>query len=79
MVHEKPWYEDKNKVLELAEFMVDTEEITTARELLDYFKNPSKYTEVWKLYEEEIGERSKSSNEKPSSLPIFAALAIIPP
>lgn len=74
---EKPWYEDKNKVLELAEFMVDAEEMTTARELLDYFKNPIKYNEVWKLYEEEIGERSKSSNEKSSSLPVFAALEMI--
>lgn len=69
---EKPWYDDKNKVLELAEFMVDTEEMTTARELLDYFKNPAKYTNVWKLYEEEMGTRSPIENIR--ALPIFSAL-----
>lgn len=64
---EKPWYDDKNKVLELAEFMVDAEEMTTAKELLDYFKNPGKYNEVWKIYEEEIGRQPKLSNKKSSS------------
>ena len=51
MVH---WYEDKKNVIELAEFLVESEELTTAKELLDYFKNPEKYTEVWNTYQEEV-------------------------
>jgi hypothetical protein len=51
MVH---WYEDKKNIIELAEFLVETEEIRTAKDMLDYFRYPQKYTEVWGTYQEEV-------------------------
>ncbi len=51
MVH---WYTDEKKVIELAEFLVQSEEITSTEELLEYFKRPEKYTGVWNIYEKEI-------------------------
>lgn len=75
MVHE--WHKDQKKVMELAEFMVETEQMTTAKELLDYFKHPDKYTEVWKLYQEEILGKSssyRSNNDYRTTLPVMLAL-----
>ncbi len=55
------WYEDEKKVMELAEFLVQSEEISSTEELLEYFKRPERYTEVWNIYEKEIlGTRSIS-------------------
>ncbi len=48
------WYVDEKNVIELAEFLVQSEEISTTDELLDFFKYPEKYTDVWKIYEEQI-------------------------
>ena len=48
------WYEDEKKVIELAEFLVRSVEIETADELLEYFKHPDRYTEVWKIYEKDM-------------------------
>lgn len=48
------WYEDKNNLIELGEFLVESEEIITAKDMLEYFKNPEKYTDVWKTYQEEV-------------------------
>ena len=56
------WYEDKKNVIELAEFLVQSEELTTAKELLDYFKHPEKYTEVWNTYQEEVEGKPHSLN-----------------
>lgn len=51
MVH---WYKDEKKVIELAEFLTDSGKITSTDELLEYFKYPEKYTEVWNIYKKEI-------------------------
>lgn len=59
MVH---WYEDKKNLIELAEFLVEAEEIRTTKDLLDYFKHPEKYTEVWKTYQEEVLGKPHSSS-----------------
>lgn len=48
------WYEDEKKVMELAEFLVQSEEIASTDELLEYFKHPERYTGVWNIYEKEI-------------------------
>ena len=48
------WYEDTEKVMELAEFLVESEQLETASDLLDYFEDPEKYTDIWELYQEEI-------------------------
>lgn len=48
------WYNDIDKVVELGEFLVQSEEITSTDELLEYFKHPQRYTEVWNIYEKEI-------------------------
>ena len=48
------WYEEEKNVVELAEFLVQSKEISTTDELLDFFKHPEKYTEVWNIYEEQI-------------------------
>ncbi len=48
------WYEDEKNVIELAEFLVQSTEISTTDELLDFIKHPEKYTEVWDIYEEQI-------------------------
>lgn len=48
------WYEDESKVIELAEFLVQSVEIESADELLEYFKHPDRYTEVWNIYEKEM-------------------------
>ena len=52
MVHE--WYKDQKIVMEFAEFLVESEQIISANELMDYFRHPEKYAEVWELYQEEI-------------------------
>lgn len=52
MPHE--WYRYETKVMELAEFLVQSEEIKSTDELLDYFKHPERYTGVWNIYEKEI-------------------------
>jgi hypothetical protein len=48
------WYEDEKKVIELAEFLIQSVEIVDTDELLEYFKHPDRYTEVWKIYEKEM-------------------------
>ena len=62
------WYEDKKNLIELAEFLVEAEEIRTTNHLLDYFKHPEKYTEVWKTYQEEVLGKPHSS---PGSMCIY--------
>ena len=47
----KHWYEDEKKVIELAEFLVQSVELESTEELLEYFKHPEMYTEVWNIYE----------------------------
>ena len=59
MVH---WYEDKKNLIELAEFLIEAEEIRTAKDTLDYFKHPEKYNEVWETYQEEILGKPRPSN-----------------
>jgi len=56
------WYEDKKNLIELAEFLVEAEEIRTTKDLLDYFKHPEKYTEVWETYQEEVLGKPRSSS-----------------
>lgn len=51
MVH---WYEDNKNLIELAEFLVEAEEIRTAKDVLDYFKHPEKYSGVWETYQKEV-------------------------
>lgn len=72
------WYEDPKNVIELAEFIVESEQIETAKELLDYFKHPEKYSEVWKLYQEEIIGKHPSRGVRISNtnrvLPVIMAL-----
>lgn len=63
------WYEDEKNIVELAEFLVQSKEISTTDELLDFFKYPEKYTDVWNIYEEQILGREPvrlgfSKNEK---------------
>lgn len=74
----KEWYVNIRNVFELAEFMVGSDQITSARELLEYFKHPEKYTEVWNLYQIEIhGVSSKSykpSIDVKSPIPVMLAL-----
>ena len=70
----KNWYEDEKKVIELAEFLVRTIEIENVDELLEYFKHPDRYTEVWKIYEKdmlgtvsispELSKKGKSHEQK---------------
>lgn len=55
------WYEDEKKVVELAEFLVQSVEIADIDELLEYFKHPDRYTDAWNIYEKDIlGTVSKS-------------------
>ena len=72
MVH---WYEDKKNVIELAEFLVESEELTTAKELLEYFKHPEKYTEVWRTYQEEVLGKPHLSN--PLSIFIYKHVPVL--
>lgn len=71
MVH---WYDNRDNLIELAEFLVESDELTTAKELLDYFKHPEKYTDVWETYQEEIIGKPHSSN--PGTMCIYK---IVPP
>lgn len=60
------WYEDTDKVMELAEFLIESEQLETASDLLDYFEDPEKYTDIWELYQEEIlGISPKKPKPKP--------------
>lgn len=73
------WYKNPKTVMEFAEFLVESDQMTTAEELLDYFEHPEKYVEVWRLYQEEIvGISPVSLNTgpvcKPRQVPILVAL-----
>ena len=71
------WYEDLKNIFELAEFMVESEQIESAKDLLEYFRHPEKYTEVWDLYQIEIHGKT-SGNHKPNPdkepFPVIMAL-----
>lgn len=69
------WYENKKNVTELAEFLVESEELTTAKELLEYFKNPERYNEVWETYQQELLGKTPSRYHNTKSIPVMLALA----
>lgn len=77
MTHE--WYIDIKNVFELAEFMVESDQVVTAKELLEYFRHPEKYTEVWNLYQAEIHGRTPGSHrpnlDTKTPFPVMIALA----
>lgn len=83
----KVWYDNKENVAELAEFLVSTEQIESSDDLLDLFEYPERYNEVWNLYQKEIlGQAGPPLNgiTKPVRmppydhiLPIFAAMATV--
>ncbi len=75
MVHHE-WYLDIKNVLELAEFMVESDQMATAKELLEYFKHPEKYTEVWHLYQSEIHGKTSASHRHSDKIPIPVMLAL---
>ena len=73
------WYKDQKSVIEFAEFLVESDQVITAKELLEYFEHPENYTEVWKLYQEEmIGILPASLNTGPvcklRQVPVLVAL-----
>ncbi len=75
------WHLDIKNVLELAEFMVDSDQVTTAKELLEYFKHPERFTEVWDIYQSEIHGKASGSYRSNSdtkntkaSIPVMLAL-----
>lgn len=57
------WYEDEKKVIKLAEFLVQSVEIESVDELLEYFKHPDRYTDVWKIYEKETLDTMSTSSK----------------
>lgn len=69
------WYENKKNLLELAEFLVESEELTTAKDLLEYFKNPERYNEVWETYQQELLGKTPSRPHNIKSIPVMMALA----
>ncbi len=50
---DKIWFEDKDKLIEFAGFLVESEELNTAKELLYYLKHPYMYAEAYALYQSE--------------------------
>lgn len=48
------WFKIKRNVIDLMEFLMDCELIVTPDDVIDLVKNPSRYDEVWKLYQKEI-------------------------
>jgi len=52
---EKPWFHSKRNVLELCVFLVQTEQIITADEIIHFLSKTELYSEVWMLYEKHIG------------------------
>ncbi len=76
------WYNNPDKVMDLGEFLVQSEEISTTDELLEYFKHPERYTDVWNIYEKEIlgvdhispGLSKKVSSSKSGQSPITIEL-----
>ncbi len=48
------WYDIRSNVIELLEFLMDCELVVVAEDVIDIMKNPSRYDDVWKLYEKEI-------------------------
>lgn len=76
------WYKDPKIVMEFAEFLVESDQIKTAGELLEYFRHPDKYTEVWRLYQEEIrGVPPESLETGPvcKFKPVSALVALVNP
>ncbi len=54
------WYENRKNLAELAEFLVEAEEIRSIKDLLDYIKNPEKFNDVWDAYQEEVLGKPRS-------------------
>lgn len=76
------WNKDPKIVMEFAEFLVESEQITTPNELLEYFRHPDKYTEVWRLYQEEIRGVPPGSLEIGPACkfkPVSALVALVSP
>ena len=48
------WYKIKKNVIQLLEFLMDCELITTKEEVIHFNLFPERYYEVWQLYEKEI-------------------------
>lgn len=48
------WHKIKKNVIDLMEFLMDCELIVTPDDVIDLVKNPSRYDDVWKLYQKEI-------------------------
>lgn len=48
------WYEVRKNVIQLLEFLMDCELVVTTDDVIDLAKNPSRYDEVWKIYQREI-------------------------
>lgn len=69
------WYENKKNVIELAEFLVESDELTTAKELLEFFKNPERYNEVWETYQQELLGKTPSRSHNIKTFPVLLALA----
>ena len=48
------WYSNKLNVLDLMDFLIGAELITTKDEVIEFSKHPEYYTEVYTIYAREI-------------------------
>ena len=48
------WYKEPANVLELREFLIDSESFVDNEEVHKFLQSPEKYTEIWNLYQKEI-------------------------
>jgi hypothetical protein len=48
------WYKVKKNVIELMEFLMDCELMTSKEDVIHFSKYPDTYGEVWTLYQREI-------------------------
>lgn len=64
MTNDKIWFEDKDKLIEFAEFLVESEELNTTKELLYYLRHPYMYAEAYALYQREgLWDDNKEENQ----------------
>lgn len=50
----KEWYNDRNNVLSLLDFLIGAELIIDADEVIEFSKHPERYSHVYSIYEREI-------------------------
>lgn len=71
------WCHDYANVLELADYLVNDNELTSAHLVLAYFKDPKRYTAEWEAYQRSTNVMEETEDAV-RSLPLTERLSPLP-